>query len=538
MLSRLLFVRLKAAENAVRDGRIDEAYRLATQPDMREHRRGAAVLSALTEKFIERARHQFRSDRFAEALLDLDRAETGGVLKEQIAELRENIRVVATEQQRDEQSRRNRLGEAKRRIEGGSLAAGRDILEQASASDHAAHALKRTADERVDEVERLVGQAEAFLEQGQTTSAVQRLRKARAIDVHTDRVTRLESRICTQVLETARRALMDGKLGRAADELACLGELGRQLPARRELNDVLAVACEAAYSLQRDDYVEAQRHAMSLERLLTDAGWVPRLIEQLRQVSDLRTALWAGPLGQRLEGVAPAVRREAARAVGPSPRAASVDDTLPLPGRVATEGALPDRLLLLVDGGGSYLVARGNRVTIGRVASDRPADVAVFSDIAEQHASIARVDDDYFLFSDKEAEVGGQRTQHQLLRDGDRITLGRKAKFGFHLPSRKSATAVLDLSDTTKMPNDVRRVVLFHEQATLGNGPTAHVLCRSAGPSLLLFERNGTMWLRQKNDGHVAATAVELRLGEPVELAGANVVLKPWEVRRAGGRTT
>ena len=47
MLSRLLFVRLKAAENALRDGRLDEAYRLATASDIREHRRGAAVLAAL-----------------------------------------------------------------------------------------------------------------------------------------------------------------------------------------------------------------------------------------------------------------------------------------------------------------------------------------------------------------------------------------------------------------------------------------------------------------------------------------------------------
>jgi tetratricopeptide (TPR) repeat protein len=531
MLSRLLFVRLKAAENALRDGRIDEAYRLATQPDMREHRRGAAVLSALTEKFIERARNHFRADRFAEALLDLHRAETGAVLKEQIAELRENIRVVATEKHRDEQSRRNRLGEAKRRIEGGSLAAGRDILEQASASDHGAQALKQAAETRVDEAARILEQVERLLEQGQTAAAVQRLRRAKAIDTHAEDCARLESRLIEQVLTNARSALRDGKPGRASDELACLSDLGKSTPARRELNDILAASREAARCLQKDDYAEARRHAMSLHRLLPEAPWVQELIDQLRQIDDIRTALRAGPLGDRVEAAGTVTIREPARVKAP-------DETIALPGRIRAEGALPDRLLLLVDGGGSYLIARGHRVTIGRAASDRPADVAVFSDIAEQHASIARVDDDYFLFSDKEAEVGGQRTQHQLLRDGDRITLGRKAKFGFHLPSRKSATAVLDLSDTTKMPNDVRRVVLFHEQATLGNGPTAHILCRNAGPSLILFERNGTMWLRQRNDGHVDATAVELRLGEPVELAGANVVLKPWELRTPGGKTT
>ena len=46
MLSQLLIVRLKAAENALKDGQLDEAFRLAGAPDIREHRRGAAVLAA------------------------------------------------------------------------------------------------------------------------------------------------------------------------------------------------------------------------------------------------------------------------------------------------------------------------------------------------------------------------------------------------------------------------------------------------------------------------------------------------------------
>ena len=53
MLSQLLFVRLRAAEKALRAGRLNEAYRLATAPDIREHRRGAAVLAKLAEKLLD-----------------------------------------------------------------------------------------------------------------------------------------------------------------------------------------------------------------------------------------------------------------------------------------------------------------------------------------------------------------------------------------------------------------------------------------------------------------------------------------------------
>ena len=215
----------------------------------------------------------------------------------------------------------------------------------------------------------------------------------------------------------------------------------------------------------------------------------------------------------------------------------SLDETMVLPARSAPEGPTDDKLLLLVDGGGSFLLIRQPQVSIGRAASAQMADVPIFSDLGERHANISRVDDDYFLFSSKTVEVGGQKTKNQLLRDGDRLVLGKKAKFSFRLPSRRSSTAVLDLSDTTKMPNDVRRVVLFNEHATIGQGATAHIHCRHASGPLILFERRGSLWIRRKNDGHVDVTPVELRIGEPIEIGGMTLTLQRWQVRHPGSGT-
>lgn len=548
MFSRLLFVRLKSAENALRDGRLDEAYRLATAPDIREHRRGAAVLAALTEKFIGRARNHFRADRFTEAEMDLDRAEAGQVMKEQVAELRGHIRTVAAEAQRRERSRRDRLDTAKRHIEGGSLVAGRKILEEASENDLAAQELRRKAEHRAEDVQRIVEQVEAFVAQGQLAAAAQRLRKAKAIDANDQLVTQVEAKLCDRVLANARAAIVEGRMARAADELRCLGEAGRNLPARREVNELLSLGAETIRCLQDHRYGDARRHALSLGRLLPEATWVKATAEQLRQMDDIRTALCSGPLGDRMEvehrgpvrvpiGEPNATDAAGAlRGLKAGHRTAGFDDTLALPGRVDASGGMPEKLLLLVDGGGSYLIHRGGRATIGRAAASDPADVALFSDVAERHANVTRVEDDYFLFSDKEVEVGGAKTKHQLLRDGDRMVFGNRAKLTFRLPSRKSPSAVLDLSDTTKMPHDVRRVVLFNRHATVGAGPAAHIRCQQAGPPLVLFERNGALWIRQKSDGHVDTEALELRLGEPVEIAGASLVLQPWDSRTPGAR--
>jgi hypothetical protein len=531
MLSQLLIVRLKAAENALRDGRLDEAYRLATAPDLRDHRRAGAVVAALTERFIERARAHFRADRFAEALIDLDRAEAGGVMKEELSELRAHVRTVQAEQQRKEQSRRERLDAAKRRIEGGSLAAGRRVLEQASEHDLAARNLRQQVNDRVDEVRAGLELAETLMAQGQWTAAADRVRRLKSIDAHDKKVARIETTLCKKVLDNARGALLEGRIGRAEDELACLGKLGDTLPSKREIRDMLSLARQAARGIQAYAYADARRDVMSLHRRLPKAGWVKEAIEQLRYLEDIRTELGAGPLGE-ISGLTTADAGGTSDPVAAQP--ASLDDTVALPHRVHVDAGLPERLLLLVDGGGSFLILRGPQASIGRAATCNPPDVPIFSDLAERHANVARVDDDYFLFSAKDVEVAGRPTKHQLLRDGQRIVLGRKAKLTYRLPSRKSPTAALDLSDTTKMPNDVRRVVLFSRQATLGQGPTAHIQCRHASVPLILFDRGGSLWIRPKNDGHVDAEARPLKLGEPIEMAGASLVLEPWTARTPG----
>ena len=161
MLSRLLVVRLKAAENALKDGRYDDAFRLATEPDIREHRRGATVLRELTDCFLDRARAHFKADRYAEALLDLTKAGAGGVKTDQIAELREQIRTVAQEELRKENSRRLRIEAARRRIERGSLRAGQRLLDEASAGDADAVALRRHAEDHRQDADQWLAQARA-----------------------------------------------------------------------------------------------------------------------------------------------------------------------------------------------------------------------------------------------------------------------------------------------------------------------------------------------------------------------------------------
>ncbi len=529
MLGRLLNTRLRTAENALRQSQLDEAYRIATAPDIREHRRGMALLGQLAERFVERAREHFASDRFAEALCDLDRAESTGFARDRVSELREQINTVAAEVARRQRSRRDRLDQARRRVAEGSLEAGQRILDAASQGDAEADKMKREIQMRDQEASQVFAQARQLLRDGQWITAVERLAKAKSLDPHDPACAKLEAELCDRILKSTRQSLKDGRIERAADELACLGELGKALPSKREIEEILRLIKQAGDALRSGDYDGARQNAMRLGHLAPEIRWVSKVAEQLGSIDKMVTALRAGPLGAFADASPPAVqpRRTAASKPG------SLAETVALPS-TAKASALPDRILLLVDGGGSYLLLRKERISIGKAATSNPADVAIFADLADRHAEIARVDDDYFLFSPQEIEIGGKPTRHQLLQDGDRVVLGRKGKFTFRLPNRKSPSATMDLSDTSKLPNDVRRVVLFAKNAMIGYGKGFHMHCQMARNPLVLFERDGALWVRLSGRGRAASDAVRLNLGETIELEGVSMVAKPWSVRPGG----
>ena len=525
MFGGLLFTRLRAAEQAMRRGRIDEAYRLAGEPDVAAHPRGATVRAGLGKAFLDRARAHYRAERFTEALFDLNRAQQCGGPEADIETLRRQVLTVADEVARQAAERRKRVEEARRRVDAGSLAAGRRMLESAPAGDDSSEELKKEIAKRQRQAEEALTRVETLMKQGQTADAIERLVDARRLDAHSERAARLETQLCDRVVAEARDALLAGRVTLAHAALERIAPLTQKRSERASLEEVVALTIAAARAMAANDFAEAQRLAHRIRSLLPKAGWANQACKSLDQIDDALLALRSGPLGE-----APA-----ARPAGQTPTAAAALQETVMLGNRAPVGApsFPERLLLLIDGGGSFLLHAGQRVSIGRAASGNPADVPVYSDLSERHAELARVEEDYFLFSGHEVEIGHRRTRQQLLKDGDRMVLGRRAKFTFRTPNRKSATATLDVSDSTKMPNDVRRVVLFRQTAMIGRGPSCHIPCTSAQRDLVLFERGGRLWIRPSGRG-ANAPAEPVEMGKPIEMEGVSLTVKPWTAPPAG----
>ncbi len=528
MFSRLLIVRLKAAEKAAKDGRLDEAFRLVTAADLREHRRGAAVLAKLADRFVERARGHFADERFAEALNDLTKAEAAGAKRDAVAELRGHVRTVADEVARQARSQRVRVEEAKERVGQGSLAAGKQLLAGAD-SDHAeARRLAADIEDRQARAAEGFVQVEKMVKQNQLPAAVERFRKIKALDPHAAKAIELESVICERVVADAKKALEQGRINRAIDEMSALGSIGQALAGRRDMTEILELARSASRALDGSDFEGTRRHLLRLQRLLPKIGWVNKTADQLEKLTTLLTAVYGGPLGEHAKS-----DRGGSRSTD-SPSGGALNETVLVKHHMQGGATLPDRLLVLVDGGGSYLLLRNDRLTIGRAMTQNLPDIPIQSNLAERHAEISRVDDDYFLFSGHDIEVDGRRTRHQLLRSGNRVVLSGNAKFSFRMPHRQSPSGIIEIGSSTRMPGDVRRVVLFRQTAMIGFGKNVHITCNTAEANLVLFERAGKLWVRPQRAGNGDIEAKPLVIGEQMEMGKVSLVVQPFKPTATG----
>src|SRR5574337_1572657 len=72
MFARWQCARLKAAENALNAGSLDEAYNRLSEPEIRTMSRAAALLERLARQLFARARLHAQAGRYLESLSDLD----------------------------------------------------------------------------------------------------------------------------------------------------------------------------------------------------------------------------------------------------------------------------------------------------------------------------------------------------------------------------------------------------------------------------------------------------------------------------------
>jgi len=510
---------MTAAEHALREGRIDEAYATAVQPDVRRDPRGQRLADALVKPLLARARLHRQAGRYREALADLDRLVALDRLSPEAAELRQQVSAAMQADACRHAIRQATYQEAAEQLRAGALESARaqlDRLSDAERREELAGELNR----RVQRGAQLLSQATVALERGDVLSAARYWYEAVQRHGRTRQTDDFAARLAQVYCKSAEGWLEQGRLDQVLAAREQIEALAATQPTVGRFTLLAGLCARAAQQLATRDYGDLRETLLRVKGMCPSSDWVAAAVQALDQIARGQEALLAGPLGAVVSVTPWSIAMETvdAGATSADPPAATLrlDQCQPL--------------LLIVDGGESSLLVTAAQVRIGRQgAADVQVPIPV--ELWSHHADVVRVGGDYFLTAYGPVEVNKQGVQRRLLCDGDRVKLGERGKFVFSKPSAKSESAVLRLSHRCRLAQDVSSVVLFRDTCLIGRGPACHVLARESETQAVLFERRGALYVRTLGPGESAVRPV--LVGEVLELGDLRVTVKPYVVALA-----
>lgn len=519
MFSRWLNTGIKAAERALSEGRVDEAFARLLQEDTRNQRRIQELLPQLGRMLMARARVAAQAGHYRDAISDLDRLnQIGQSDAEAIA-----IRKRAEEELNLRVERHAGADEAIHRaadeIRAGRLESGRltiDRLENPNKREQ----LREELDIRVQRSDQLIRQAQDALERDDPLAACRFWEEACQKHGRTARSDELALRLGSAVWKEIDGAFQAGRLERVRSGLEAAGMLSSFAPGIGELKRQLSLVAEAAGYLAGNQADRLREALLRLRSMSPDAGWIAIALDRVDRMLSAKADLASSPLGQ----------------VAPPQRIMSLSETVArpvvaaIPSRPLGESPrlFSGRLLLLVDGTGSGLLLANSSIRIGRAGA--AVDLPLPADLLSNHAELVRDGDDYVLVSHGPATVNHRAVSRARLVDGDRIVLGGSAKMVFRKPSLKSDSAMLQLGDRCRMPQDVSFVVLFKGTCLLGPQASCHIRTREGDSRLVLFDRAGELFVRRAGrDGLPTGPAEALATGKTQDFGDIRLTLKVYE---------
>jgi len=522
----VLILRIRQAECALADGRLDEAYEIAQTEDIRRHHHGQRLIGRLVRAMIQRGQENLAANRFQPALADCNKAEKLGGNLPEVAGLRAAVCNAITREQQERQQEALRVAQAKQHIQDGWLSVGGRILEEAPAAGngHVDLVRQELAAARL-KAEDAVAKAQQSLQQGDIEEAIQIAIVARIGQCKSGGAGELLRQIRCRAIERVRADVEQGRIDRAQSLLQRVAPLGKDGADVTELTEALAWCRQAA------QHVTAGRPGVALpllrkvKAICPSARWLDSAISDIKRAAEAYEELDAGPLGLTAAEAADCglpiadCGLDAMPTVNPkseirNPQSESVD--------------MPSKFVLQVDGVGSFVVFRDARVTVGPISSSARPMLALMADPNLPVVVLERMEGDYFLRSQTPVAVNGRPVTERLLADGDSIALSPRCHIRFHLPNPASTTAVLTVSGARLSRPDIKQLILMDRDILIGPYANNHIRTEQLKEPVALFVQNGRLLCRAKEsilvDGRNLDPTVGLALDKRVEIGKLSMV--------------
>jgi tetratricopeptide (TPR) repeat protein len=529
----VLILRIRQAECALADGRLDEAYEIALAEDVRRHHHGQRLLGRLARAIVQRGQENLAAGRFQPALLDCNKADKLAGNLAEVSQLRAAVCQAIVKEQQERQQDALRLAQARQHIHDGWLSVGQRILAEAPAEDGAAELVRQELAAARLKTEDAAAKAEEALRQGDIEEAIRLVQGARIDQSKNGRTGEVLRQIRGRAVERVRADIEQGRLDRAQLLMQRLGPLGKDSTEVTELRDALMWCGQAAQYVVDAEPAAALPLLRKVKAVCPSARWLDAAIADIKRAAEAYEELDAGPLGlslaQSVRNPAPAGAAGDGQVVWREKSEQVMRTDQQIPGEVGGPGDLPTRFVLQVDGVSSFVVFREARITVGPISSSARPMLALIADPNLPAVMLERVEGDYFVRSATPIDVNGQSATEKLLADGDHIALSPRCRIKFHLPNPASATAVLTVSGARMSRPDIRQVILMDRDILVGPYLNNHIRTNQVKEPVTLFAQNGRLLCRAKEsilvDGCTFDPSVGLAVDKPVQIGGLSMVV-------------
>jgi len=478
----VLFLRLKQAEIALADGRLDEAYEIAKAADLRRQRSGQDLIGRLARALLKRGRDHLLADRPLVAAHDCEKAEQLAGNLPELAQLRAAVAAVLEAGHESQQRCAQLLAAARRQFERGQLTLGQQILARNQHRYGEAVMLADMAENQRAVVEAVIARANEALQRDDWQAAVEAVGRATPSVCGDAHIREVANQIVERMMPKVSEALDQGRLDIAQNLVARVERVAADSMEIEQVRQTLK-QCSAIWSaIDHGKLREAEEMVRRLMTVLPRAKWLSTVNENLKRAAESLEELRTGPFSLLSQDITIMVGAK------PPPLPRQQFPKLPM------SDELSNNFTIRVDGVGSFKILRGQRITIGSVSSSKRVDLAVLAEPHLPTVAIERDEEDYFLRSPLPVAINDQPTTGKLLINGDRITLSSRCRLTFARPSPASNSALLHLTGARLQKADVRSVILLDRELIIGPGPNAHIRCDEMIDSAILHARDGKLF--------------------------------------------
>ena len=522
----MLILKIKQTETALNDGRLDEAFELLQDNDLRQHRRGQLLLGRLAQALTQRSRQHLENQSFSQAMEDVKKAQQLSGSIAEVADLHRAINEALKNQHHSQRQQAQDIARAREHLDNGHLSAVHGLLKDAQPNGDRSASILQEANQRRQAVNTPLQRAEKALQQQDWPAAVDELLKAKNLHSSSEKLVDLIRQLTTGLTQCIKNTLQNGRLDRAA---ALLDKLELLVGSTIELQELRRFVSQCRRAFEHIEQGRAQQATILLQRLsslLPETAWLDEAIQNCHQMAQSLQALRIGPLAMLgssysdLPDNEKPLESNTAKVFSPPKNQPILPEN---------SEPLPAKFLIQIDGVGSFLVFREPIVSLGPISSTDHCDLPFIAHPQLPVVNLERSDDDYFIRSPRPIEVNNTPVTNHLLAHEDRIALSDRCRLQFFRPNAASSSAVLSLSSARLPRPDVRQVILLDRELILGPGPLTHIRADRLTEKAIMFLHGGRLFCRSKAqvtlDANLIDRSTPLPLDKPVKIGELSLVL-------------